>query len=313
MNGPLEPRARAEERERRLLSPWASVAAESKGRDRHEPPDPLRPAFAVDRDRIAACAHAAAAAGRRVRLDRPGTRFQQAVTVSALARGLARALALNEDLVDAIALARPLGTVPLAEGGTQALASLVEGGICVGEQSLRVVERLAGDGAGLNLTWEVRDGILAREVASARTREGQAVVLVEDVVDAAQRWADADGVLPPTADGWVAPHTTPLDLAAALLADLAAHTGEDAELCFGPRGESVLAELTAAAQHEQPASAQRERAAHVISSLLVHEAQRADGDAQAAVDRLCGWTDAQALAAHRARFEPDLRATDPGE
>ena len=306
MDGPLEPRARAEERERRALSPWASLAAESKGRDRAEPPDPLRTAFAVDRDRLAADAHVAVLAGRRARLDEPRSRLQRALLVGALARGLARALALNEDLVDAIALARPLGTLPLAEGGEQAAATVLDGGLSVPEQSLRVVERLAAQGQGLNLTWEVRDGILAQQRDGARTREGQTVVLAEEVLDAAERWAVARAPLPPAADGWVRPGCAPVELAGALLGDVASHTREDDALRFGPRGATVMGELRAARQAATASPARRDRAAHVVAALLVHEAEQADGDAQQAVDRVGGLTDAQALAAHRERFEPDL-------
>ena len=159
------PRERTEQIERDTLSPLAVHAADSKGRERLEPPDPLRTCFARDRDRIT---HAKAF--RRLKHktqvflapegDHYRVRLTHTLDVTQIARTAARALALNEDLTEAIALGHDLGHTPFGHLGEQALTPLLERPFRHSEQSLRVVDHLEKDGAGLNLTWEVRDGIV---------------------------------------------------------------------------------------------------------------------------------------------------------
>ena len=153
----------AEERER--LSRHASLASETKGREHPEPECPVRTAFQRDRDRILHCkafrrlAHKTqvflAPAGDHYR-----TRLTHTLEVAQIARTIARALRLNEDLTEAIALAHDLGHTPFGHAGESVLDRLVPGGFRHYEQSLRVVERLERDGHGLNLTADVREGIL---------------------------------------------------------------------------------------------------------------------------------------------------------
>jgi dGTPase len=165
MAAPVSPRERIEENERRTLSSGATRAVESKGRERDEAPDPLRTCFQRDRDRIV---HAKAF--RRLKQktqvflapegDHYRVRLTHTLEVSQIARTAARALGLNEDLVEAIALGHDLGHTPFGHLGEQALSPFLGRPFRHSEQSLRVVDYLERDGEGLNLTWEVRDGIV---------------------------------------------------------------------------------------------------------------------------------------------------------
>jgi dGTPase len=158
-------REELEARERLWLAPQAARSAESKGRLRPEPEDDIRPVFQRDRDRIIHCK-----AFRRLRHktqvfyapagDHYRTRLTHTLEVSQIARTIAKALHLHEDLTEAIALGHDLGHTPFGHTGERVLDGLVPGGFNHYRHSLRVVDVLERDGAGLNLTWEVRDGIL---------------------------------------------------------------------------------------------------------------------------------------------------------
>jgi len=154
-----------EERERRTLSASACLSAESAGREVDEPPCSVRTAFQHDRDRILHCK-----SFRRLKHktqvflapegDHYRTRLTHTLEVSQVARTVARALGLNEDLTEAIALGHDLGHTPFGHAGERVLDALTPGGFHHVRQSLRVVTVLERDGRGLNLTAEVRDGIL---------------------------------------------------------------------------------------------------------------------------------------------------------
>lgn len=157
-----------EERERieeEILSPKATLSSRTKGRIRPEEECPIRTAFARDRDRII---HSKAF--RRLKHktqvfiaplgDHYRTRLTHTIEVSQIARTIARALRLNEDLTEAIALGHDLGHTPFGHAGEELLNELLPGGFRHPEQSLRVVDLIERDGNGLNLTFEVRDGIL---------------------------------------------------------------------------------------------------------------------------------------------------------
>ena len=158
-------RERTEELERQLLSPRATLAASSKGREQPEDPDGLRTVFQQDRDRIV---HSKAF--RRLKHktqvfvspegDHYRVRLTHTLEVAQIARTAARALRLNEDLTEAIALGHDLGHTPFGHLGEEALSPFLDRPFRHNEQSLRVVEHLERDGRGLNLTWEVRDGIV---------------------------------------------------------------------------------------------------------------------------------------------------------
>ncbi len=156
-------RHRLEEREE-CLSPFAVRSRESKGRAIPEEPSQLRTEFQRDRDRILHCK-----AFRRLKHktqvfiaplgDHYVTRLTHTLEVAQIARTIARALNLNEDLTEAIALGHDMGHTPFGHIGEDALDRLYPEGFQHSRQSLRIVERLEKDGQGLNLTWEVRQGI----------------------------------------------------------------------------------------------------------------------------------------------------------
>ena len=158
-------RERSEEIERQTLSDRAVLSVDSKGRERDEEPHPLRTSFQRDRDRII---HAKAF--RRLKHktqvfiapegDHYRVRLTHTLEVAQIARTAARALLVNEDLTEAIALGHDLGHTPFGHLGEAALTPFLGRPFRHNEQSLRVVDYLENDGAGLNLTWEVRDGIV---------------------------------------------------------------------------------------------------------------------------------------------------------
>ncbi|NLI81007.1 MAG: deoxyguanosinetriphosphate triphosphohydrolase [Deltaproteobacteria bacterium] len=184
-------RSRIERKESQYLAPQAQLSRETKGRLREEPECPLRTAYQRDRDRIVHCK-----AFRRLKHktqvfisptgDHYRTRLTHTLEVSQIARTIGRALSLNEDLIEAIALGHDLGHTAFGHGGERALNSLVSGGFYHNEQSLRIVDELEKDGRGLNLTLEVRDGILKHSKGRSKPilgePEGRAMTLEGRVV-----------------------------------------------------------------------------------------------------------------------------------
>ncbi len=154
-----------EKRERSFLSPFACPSAQSQGRSVADPPCAVRTAFQVDRDRIVY-----SNAFRRLKhktqvflapmVDDYRTRMTHTLEVAQIARAIARALTLNEDLTEAIALGHDLGHTPFGHSGETVLREIYAADFTHSEQSIRVVEVLENGGRGLNLTLEVRDGIL---------------------------------------------------------------------------------------------------------------------------------------------------------
>jgi len=154
-----------EEQERATLHPRAALASESRGRARPEPEDDLRPVYQRDRDRILHCKSFRRLKGKTQvflapRGDHYRTRLTHTLEVAQVGRSIARALRLNEMLVEAMVMGHDLGHTPFGHAGERALNQLVKGGFHHVAQSLRVVEVLEKEGRGLNLTAEVRDGIL---------------------------------------------------------------------------------------------------------------------------------------------------------
>lgn len=183
----LTVREKVELREHQILSPYASFADESAGRDREEAQCDIRTVYQRDRDRIL---HAKSF--RRLKhktqvfLEPEGdhyrTRLTHTLEVAQNARTIARALMLNEDLVEAIALGHDLGHTPFGHAGERALARVCPGGFSHNVQSIRVVELLEKHGEGLNLTQEVRDGILNhRSAGTPATLEGKIVRLSDKI------------------------------------------------------------------------------------------------------------------------------------
>src|SRR5512138_1302269 len=151
--------------EDRTLHPRAARSARSRGRARPEAPDAERPSFQRDRDRLVHSKAFRRLAGKtQVFLAPKGdhyrTRLTHSLEVAQVARSIARALFLNEMLVEAMVMGHDLGHTPFGHAGEKLLSEVVPGGFHHVVQSVRVVEVLENDGRGLNLTAEVRDGIL---------------------------------------------------------------------------------------------------------------------------------------------------------
>lgn len=174
-------REHTQEIERLILSPHAILSENSLGRETSEPPCEIRTCFQRDRDRILHCN-----AFRRLKQktqvflspegDHYRTRLTHTLEVSQIARTMSRALRLNEDLTEAIALGHDLGHTPFGHAGERALARLCPEGFKHYQQSVRVVSKLEKNGEGLNLTREVLDGIENHTKGEwPKTREGQIV------------------------------------------------------------------------------------------------------------------------------------------
>ena len=171
--------------EHRIFAANACFSDETRGRRRPEPDDDLRTPFQRDRDRVIHCK-----SFRRLKHktqvflapegDHYRTRLTHTLEVSQIARTIARALRLNEDLTEAACLAHDLGHTPFGHAGERALDAIVPGGFRHYQQSLRVVDKLEKEGRGLNLTWEVRNAIVCHTSGpEADTAEGRIL-----------RWAD---------------------------------------------------------------------------------------------------------------------------
>src|SRR5438309_7242842 len=229
-------REQLETREREILAPQAAKSADSRGRLRPAAEDDVRPAFQRDRDRIVHCK-----AFRRLKHktqvffaptgDHYRTRLTHTLEVSQIARTIAKVLRLHEELTEAIALGHDLGHTPFGHAGERVIDALMPGGFNHYEQSLRIVDRLENDGAGLNLTWEVRDGIakhskgksgapvgMAPELRSS-TIEGQ-IMRVADLIAYVNH--DIDDA---TRAGLLRADDLPRDLVAALGASSSARIG----------------------------------------------------------------------------------------
>ncbi len=220
-------REELEAREHAVLAPQAAKSAASRGRLKAEAEDPIRPAFQRDRDRIVHCK-----AFRRLKHktqvffaptgDHYRTRLTHTLEVSQIARTIAKVLRLHEELTEAIALGHDLGHTPFGHAGERVLDDLVPGGFNHYAQSLRIVDRLENDGAGLNLTWEVRDGIARHSKGKhglpvgappderASTLEGQVARVADiiayvnhDIDDAMRAGLFGPDDLPPGATGVV--------------------------------------------------------------------------------------------------------------
>lgn len=180
-------REKLEKREHDILSPYAAFSDRSMGRDRFEEQCDIRPVYQRDRDRILHSKSFRRLKGKtQVFLAPEGdhyrTRMTHTLEVSQNARTVAKALRLNEDLTEAIALGHDLGHTPFGHAGERVLNRICPGGFRHQEQSVRVVELLEKDGKGLNLTKEVRDGILNHSTAGhPSTLEGKIVRICDKI------------------------------------------------------------------------------------------------------------------------------------
>lgn len=330
--------------EARLLCERACSSQASKGRKVDEEPCPVRTIFQVDRDRIL---HSKAF--RRLKYktqvflapegDHYRTRLTHTLEVSQVARTMARALQLNEDLTEAIALGHDLGHTPFGHAGERVLAELLPGGFHHVHQSLRVVDHLEKNGSGLNLTWEVRDGILKHSKglgaltgrnpkALPATLEGQ-LVRLSDVIAYVNH--DLDDAI---RGGLIKRSDIPADLRAALgenysqrlntmITDLIETTlanGLDVVLLSGPVAEHVSELRAWLYRHVYQAPAVEEdfrKASRVLRELFAYFVDnpeqiaayggyRGAGDAVEVVvaDFLGGMTDRYALNLYQKLFFP---------
>ena len=229
-------REQLEARERDILAPQAAKSADTRGRLRPEPEDEVRPAFQRDRDRIIHCK-----AFRRLKHktqvffaptgDHYRTRLTHTLEVSQIARTIAKVLHMHEELTEAIALGHDLGHPPFGHAGERVIDTLMPGGFNHYEQSLRIVDLLENDGRGLNLTWEVRDGIAKHskgksgapvgmsDALRASTVEGQ-ILRVADLIAYVNH--DIDDA---TRAGLLRPEDLPRDLVAVLGGSSSARIG----------------------------------------------------------------------------------------
>lgn len=182
-----EIRLRTLERERNTFSPYAMLCENTKGRLLLEEECPVRTAYQRDRDRIIHCASFRRLKDKTQVFLAPGnvhyrTRLTHTLEVAQIARTIARSLALNEDLTEAIALGHDLGHTPFGHAGERALNQVYDKGFTHFEQSLRVVDMLEREGNGLNLTYEVRDGIVCHTRGKeADTLEGRIIKLSDKI------------------------------------------------------------------------------------------------------------------------------------
>jgi len=158
-------RAMLEEQEVASLHPRAALSRDTRGRDRADPEDDMRPAYQRDRDRILHAKSFRRLMGKtQVFLAPRGDHYRNRLThtleVAQVGRSIARALRLNEMLVEAMVMGHDLGHTPFGHAGERVLNGMMNGGFHHVQQSVRVVEVLEKEGEGLNLTVEVRDGIL---------------------------------------------------------------------------------------------------------------------------------------------------------
>ena len=180
-------REQNEAMERQLLSPHACLAAESRGRARPAAECPVRTCFQRDMDRIVhSKAFRRLMHKTQVFLQPEGdhyrTRMTHTLEVTRIARTIARGLRLNEDLTEAAALGHDLGHTPFGHAGERVLSAILPGGFAHNEQSVRVVDVLEKDGEGLNLSYEVRRGILCHTGPdTAETLEGRIVRLADKI------------------------------------------------------------------------------------------------------------------------------------
>ncbi|MGZ8615230.1 MAG: deoxyguanosinetriphosphate triphosphohydrolase [Actinomycetota bacterium] len=331
MSATATPRERTEQLEREVLSPRAVLAAETKGRDRDEPLDHIRTVFQRDRDRIL---HSKAF--RRLKHktqvflapqgDHYRVRLTHTLDVSQIARTCARALRLNEDLTEAIALGHDLGHTPFGHLGEQALTPFLGRPFRHNEQSLRIVEHLENDGAGLNLTWEVRDGIVHHPWSTLMpaTLEAQLVRFADriayinhDIDDAVRAEVLEERELPADAVRVLgASHSDRIDT---LVSDLVAESDDRDEVALSPPVFAALDTLRDFMFSEvylrESARDDHERATKLIRDLFGYFLDRPDemppeyhgapGDLPTHVaDYISGMTDRYAIRTYERLFLP---------
>ena len=332
-------REQIEALEKEFLSPHARRAADTRGRKRPEAECDMRTAFQRDRDRVLHCKAFRRLKGKtQVFLAPEGdhyrTRLTHTLEVAQISRTIARALRLNEDLVEAIALAHDIGHTPFGHAGEAVLAKLNPGGFHHSIHSLRVVESLEYDGKGLNLTLEVLDGIRnhskglgrlseAREKNPSMTLEAEVVRLCDCVAYANHDLDDA------VRAGLANPRDVPAEVGErlggtfsrridTLVHSLVAESAGKPHITMGPLVEAALEVLRAylvEKVYRSPALTEITSRAHMVLESLfgfyvknpgeVPETAVPPGDpVRRATDYIAGMTDRFALVEFQRRFVP---------
>ncbi len=320
-----------EERELAILAPGAVPSARSKGREQAEEPDPLRTAFQRDRDRII---HSKAF--RRLKHktqvflspegDHYRTRLTHTMEVAQVARTAARALALNEDLAEACALGHDLGHTPFGHLGEEVFSEVLPEPFIHAVQSLRVVEKLEHDGRGLNLTAEVKDGIVNHSWRQPMpfTLEGRVVRYSDRIAYLCHDVDDAVGA------GLIEVDDLPLivrerlgkgysERLAALVNDLVRHSDESGDIGLSDGVAEAMGELREfmfSHIYHGPYAIDDQRAArHLLHHLFSHFVEHPDEIhgryrrlddpvATQVVDYLSGMTDRYAIRLYEELFLP---------
>ena len=317
-------RERIERAEHLLLAPEATFSDSSRGREQPDDSCELRTDFQRDRDRILHCK-----SFRRLKHktqvflspegDHYRTRLTHTLEVAQIARTVARALQLNEDLTEAIALGHDLGHTPFGHAGERVLNQLYAGGFHHYEQSVRVVERLENSGRGLNLTYEVRNGILCHTTGEqAETPEGRIVRVADriayinhDIDDAERAGVLHSKDIPPHITAVLGDRrTTRID---ALVKSLVTHSSS-AQLAMAPEVQQAFDELHdflfSAVYRNEVAKSEESKVPGLVTRLYEHYCRhpeklpeemqavcREEGVPRAVCDYIAGMTDGYAVAA----------------
>ncbi|GAC1466275.1 MAG: deoxyguanosinetriphosphate triphosphohydrolase [Chloroflexota bacterium] len=326
-----------------MLAPYAMHSARSLGREGAEPLSPVRTEYQRDRDRIV---HANAFRRLRGKTqvfmapagDHYATRLSHVLEVSQVARVIARALRLNEDLVEAIALAHDLGHAPFGHAGQEALDHLLGGGYRHDEQSLRVVQFLEKNGRGLNLTREVIDGIRTHRkprhdltgvtVGPSTTLEAEVVKLADavayinhDVDDAVRAGVIVEAELP--ACPLAVLGETRSQRINAVVCDIVETSAGKPEVSMSQEVRAVMNELR---EHlflhvytSTTVKKEADRARHVVSELFrhfqahpeampasFHDDPRSEGVERRVADYIAGMTDFYAIQVFQDLFVPKM-------
>lgn len=326
------PREKWEQIEKQILSPYACLSTESRGRERPEPECSVRTCFQRDRDRVI---HSKAF--RRLKHktqvllspegDHYRTRLTHTLEVSQIARTISCALSLNENLTEAIALAHDLGHTPFGHMGESALDKLSRDaglkGFHHAAQSLRVVDCLEKDGEGLNLTWEVRNGIIQHSKGQVDVRSGYDLANPSSTEAWVVRISDSIAYLNHDLDDAIRAkmlraEDLPVDVINIIghghgvrinaLVNNIIENSTGGKLCFSPDMlvgiESLRSFLNANVYKRANAQIEDSRVEHVLSSLFERELKKNGGNAQSAIDFISGMTDRFALQLFQEYFVP---------
>lgn len=327
-------REQMEEREKEYLSPYATLSVNTKGRKREEAQCDIRPVFQRDRDRILHCK-----AFRRLKQktqvflqpkgDHYRTRLTHTLEVSQNARTIAKALRLNEDLVEAIALGHDLGHTPFGHAGERALNGICPNGFKHNEQSVRVVDVIEKQGLGLNLTWEVLDGIRNHQsIGKPATLEGKIVRLSDkiayinhDIDDAIRGEIMTEEDIPKRFRDVLGGSTK--ERLNTLVHDVITNSMDKPDICMSPEIEGTMMELRKfmfANVYQNPkAKGEEMKAIHMIENLYFYyedhlellpeqftkRLEQGDTPEQAVCDYIAGMTDNYAVKKFGEFFVPE--------